>query len=71
MSFPRLAFIAAPGKLSAADHRRRLEASPLYRRREIEGEQAKQLSRAKAFLYLSEGYYERFPGPVTPMRRTR
>lgn len=61
MNFPCLVFIAAPGRLSAADHRRRLEASALYRRREIEGEQAKQLSRAKAFLYLSVGYYERYP----------
>jgi hypothetical protein len=57
----RLAFIAAPARLAAADHLRRLESSPLYRRREIEGDQAKQLSRARAFLYLEPDYYERYP----------
>ena len=56
-----LAFVAVPTKLTAIDHLRRLESSALYRRREIEAEQSKQLSRVQALLYLSEDYYERYP----------
>lgn len=69
MSGLRLAFATTAYRLTAADHRRRLESSSLYRRREIEGAQAQQLSRAKALLYLSDDYYERYPLAVVAEQR--
>jgi hypothetical protein len=67
----RLALFVAPQRLTAVDHLRRLESSPLYRQREIQGEQAKQLARVKALLYLSPEYHAQFPANVTPIRRTQ
>ncbi len=67
--FPRLVFIGAPGRLSAADHRRRLEQSPLYQRREREAAIALQRGRLQALLYLNPNYYERFPGEMGTARR--
>ncbi len=56
------------GRMTAADHRRRLEASPIYRQRERESERAQMLSRVKALLYLSADYVEQFPD-FMPARR--
>lgn len=64
----RLAFVA-PTPLMAVDHLRRLETSPLYRRREIDAARARQWSRLKALLYLSADYYERYPLAVAEQRR--
>lgn len=63
---PVLAFTSQPGRMTAADHRRRLEASDLYQRRELDTERAKQWSRVKALLYLSADYVEQWPD-FTPM----
>ncbi len=67
---PRLAFSVPPGRMTAADHRRRLESSDLYQRRELDADRAKQWSRLKALLYLSAEYVEQWPD-FTPIRRAR
>jgi hypothetical protein len=57
--------------MTATDHRRRLEASDLYQRRELDGHRAVQWSRLKALLYLSPDYYEQFPAVTPRVRQER
>lgn len=69
--FPRLAFIADPRKLSAADHLKRLESSPIYRRREAAYALAHVKAQAKAHWYLSPKFIERWPDRPEGPRRGR